>query len=195
MNDIHREDPESIWKEEVSEEITALKVRVNALMRRRGGSRISPSQWREMAVNGLEVFRDFTNEFRYPGQMYKLGLSHVNAATDISNTMAQIDETLKHIAMAQFHQAGIARVRVSDDGRVVFDENYDEPTEVRQAGTTREHKGANVWEFIPPAPYTGVVIVCAADETAPLGMRCYAEAKLPGGVRKKYPITIEEEKP
>jgi hypothetical protein len=65
---------------------------------------------------------------------------------------------------------------------------------MRQSGTTKAHKGTSVWEFIPPAPYTGVVIVCAHDETADLGMRCYAETKDPGGGRSKYPIKFIDQK-
>jgi hypothetical protein len=192
MNDIHREDPESIWKQEIADEITALKTRVNVLMRRRGGYRVSPSAWREIAINGLNMLREFEGHFSTAGHFYRAIVANVNAANDLSNTLDSIDTTLKFISMAQLQQAGVAEVGFVD-GQLVFVESKEgEPQEMRQAGTTKEHKGANAWEFIPPAPYTGVVIVCAADETAPLGMRCYAEAKLPGGVRRKYPMPITE---
>lgn len=204
MNDIHREDPDTIWKREIADEITALKLRVNVLMKRRGGARVSPSTWREMARNGLEMVQKGFGNFGYGGTIYETLRFGSDAAGDISVTLAEMNETLKHISMAQLSQAGIGQIvpTKEEGGGITLDflladgESPDqEPLSVRQAGATKEHKGANAWEFIPPPPYTNVVIVCAADETAPLGMRCYAEAKLPGGVRKKYPITIEEEKP
>ena len=116
----------------------------------------------------------------------------------VATALERIEQTLQRVDMAMMHQIGLGTLNVSPeaDGGVTFSLDFHgappEPPEMRQAGTTKAHKGANVWEFVPPPPHTGVVIVCALDEEAPLGMRCYAEVKMVGGERRRYPMPIME---
>jgi hypothetical protein len=117
-------------------------------------------------------------------------------ALSIAESLERIDQTLTRIDMALMHQAGVGTIHATPDetngGAVIsftFNEVPPEPVEMRRAGTTRQLVGTEVWEFIPPPPYTGVSLICAPDDNEPLGMRCYAEVKGPGGMREKYGIS------
>jgi hypothetical protein len=190
VNDIHREDPDTLWKQEVYDEINALKLTVKGLSTNRSGARVSPSTWRKLAGDGLTLLKETKAQLSYIADASRGIWSIARAVETILPLLDDIGTTLKFMSMAQLHEAGIANVEFNEQGRLVFatERPASDSQESRQAGTTKEHKGTNAWEFIPPAPYQGVVIVCAHDETVTLGMRCYAEVKGPGGIRTKFPV-------
>jgi len=60
-----------------------------------------------------------------------------------------------------------------------------------EVSTRWESQGvAAAWVFTSPPPCKDVEIVCSPDNTADLGMRCYATQKLVGGERKSYSIVF-----
>ena len=111
---------------------------------------------------------------------------------------------LTHISAAMLSLAGIAHVDVDPTTggirvRPLTPEEREAqgnplPPQRMMPGQTKVHPGGSsiAWEIVPPPPYTGVVIVCVPDDTTPVGMRCYAEAKLVGGQRKKWDVTWTE---
>lgn len=125
---------------------------------------------------------------------------HRKSLPTVEESLASIDQTLKRIDMALMHQAGVGAITTvipEEGGGVIlgftFNDEAPAPPEMRRAGTTKTLPGTTVFEFIPPPPYTGVVIICALDDDAPLGMRCYAEVNAAGRERKRYPMPIVTE--
>jgi hypothetical protein len=101
MTDIHREDPERIWKQEVKDEIQALKIRVGAISKNRSGARVSPSTWRQLAINGLDILKDVKGQLSYVADASRGVLNLVQAVESLGTTLDDIHATLMHISMAQ----------------------------------------------------------------------------------------------
>jgi hypothetical protein len=124
--------------------------------------------------------------------------SLVEIATIANQIGNQVANHLQVAAMAAVHQAGVARMVVSDEGSFsLIPLAPDEPPPQgaiptpTKLGTTRPLRGSGetlAWVFQGPAPYNDVEIVCSPNAESPIGFSCWATKKYPGNARDHFTV-------